>query len=61
MMARGKQTVSTHTDALVTVVYPVTDLVRFRDSNDKAWSDFDTLIQLIQQTLAPDSWSWCVA
>jgi uncharacterized protein YfaS (alpha-2-macroglobulin family)/TolA-binding protein len=41
---------------LTTVVYPVTDLVRFRDSEGKVWSDFDTLIDSTTSTIAPVTW-----
>jgi len=41
---------------LTTVVYPVTDLVRFRDSKGEAWEDYDSLIDLISTTVAPTSW-----
>ncbi len=41
---------------LTTVVYPITDLVRFRDSQDQEWADYDTLIETIISTIAPDSW-----
>jgi len=44
---------------LTTVVYPVSDLVRFRDSEGKQWSDYDTLIEMITSTVAPVSWD-CV-
>jgi len=44
---------------LTTVIYPVSDLVRFRDSEDKEWSDYDTLINIITSTVAPQSWD-CV-
>ncbi|HIQ22211.1 MAG TPA: tetratricopeptide repeat protein, partial [Planctomycetes bacterium] len=39
-----------------TVVYPVTDLVRFRDEEGKTWSDFQSLIDAIQTTVQPDTW-----
>ena len=38
---------------LTTVVYPVSDLVRFRDSDD---ADYDTLIDMITTTVAPQAW-----
>jgi len=41
---------------LTTVVYPVSDLVRFRDSDDKQWADYDTLIDMITTTVAPQAW-----
>ncbi|MCU0978437.1 MAG: outer membrane protein assembly factor BamD [Pirellulaceae bacterium] len=41
---------------LTTVAYPVTDLVGFRDSKGETWSDFDTLIDIITGTVAPQSW-----
>jgi hypothetical protein len=41
---------------LVTVAYPVTDLVRLRDAQGQAWSDFDTFINTITSTIAPVSW-----
>jgi hypothetical protein len=44
---------------LTTVIYPVSDLVRFRDSEDKEWSDYDTLVNIITSTVAPQSWD-CV-
>jgi len=44
---------------LTTVIYPVSDLVRFRDSEDNTWADFDTLIDTITSTVAPQSWD-CV-
>ena len=37
---------------LTTVLYPVTDLVRFRDSKGEAWEDYDSLIDLITTTVA---------
>lgn len=41
---------------LTTVIYPVSDLVRFRDSEGKEWSDYDTLIAIISSTVAPQTW-----
>lgn len=41
---------------LTTVLYPVNDLVRFRDSEGKPWADFDTLIETITTTVAPTTW-----
>ena len=41
---------------LTTIAYPVSDLVRCVDSKGKEWSDFDTLANVIMNTLAPDSW-----
>ena len=41
---------------LTTVAYPVTDLIRYRDPDGKTWSDFDTLIETITSTIAPDAW-----
>ena len=41
---------------LTTVAYPVTDLIRYRDSDGKPWSDFDTLIETITSTISPDAW-----
>ncbi len=41
---------------LTTVIYPVSDLVRYRDSEGQPWSDYDTLIDTITSTVAPDTW-----
>jgi hypothetical protein len=41
---------------LTTVLYPVTDLVRFRDTKDEQWDDYDSLIDLITSTVEPQSW-----
>ncbi len=41
---------------LRTVVYPVTDLVRVRDSEGKEWTDFDTLIETILSNVRPTTW-----
>ena len=38
------------------MAYPVTDLIRYRDPDGKTWSDFDTLIETITSTIAPDAW-----
>ena len=38
------------------MAYPVTDLIRYRDPDGKTWSDFDTLIETITSTIAPDTW-----
>jgi hypothetical protein len=43
-------------EELTTVAYPVTDLIRYRDPDGKSWSDFDTLIETITSTIAPDAW-----
>jgi TolA-binding protein len=41
---------------LSTVVYPVTDLVRFRDESGNPWSDFDQLKNTLISTVEPVSW-----
>ncbi|MBN1394242.1 MAG: hypothetical protein JW959_04410, partial [Pirellulales bacterium] len=41
---------------LTTVVYPVTDLVTFRDKSGEIWTDFDSLIELIACTVSPTTW-----
>jgi hypothetical protein len=41
---------------LTTVIYPVSDLVRFQDADDEVWADYDTLIETITATVAPSSW-----
>jgi hypothetical protein len=41
---------------LTTVIYPVSDLVRFRDADGDVWADYDTLIETITCTVAPASW-----
>ena len=41
---------------LTTVLYPVTDLVRFRDTKGEEWQDYDSLIDLIASTVEPQSW-----
>ncbi len=40
----------------VTKLYPVGDLVGYKDPSGEAWSDFDTLIELINSTVEPESW-----
>ncbi len=44
---------------LVTRVYPVADLVWSQDPGPETPADFDTLIEIVEQTLSPNSWS-CV-
>lgn len=41
---------------LTTVVYPVGDLVRFRDAEGKPWADFESLIETISTTISPTTW-----
>ncbi len=41
---------------LVTRLYPVTDMVRFKDPSGEIWADYDTLISLILSTIDPESW-----
>lgn len=41
---------------LTTVLYPVTDLVSFRDTKGEPWEDYDSLIDLITSTVQPQSW-----
>ncbi|MDZ7619641.1 MAG: STN domain-containing protein, partial [Patescibacteria group bacterium] len=41
---------------LETRMYPVTDLVRFQDKKGEAWTDFDSLIELITSTVKPQTW-----
>jgi len=41
---------------LLTVAYPISDLVRFRDKEGQEWSDFDSLIDTIVTTVGPDTW-----
>jgi len=41
---------------LATVVYPVRDLVRYCDAEGKQWADFDTLIDMITSSIAPQAW-----
>ena len=43
-------------EELMTVAYPITDLIRYRDPDGKTWSDFDTLMEVIMNTIAPDTW-----
>jgi hypothetical protein len=42
---------------LATVIYPVGDLVQYRDPSGGTMSDFDSLIELINSTIAPEAWS----
>lgn len=42
---------------LINQVYPVADLVWTPDSTNKEPIDYDTLIELLEQTVAPNSWS----
>jgi alpha-2-macroglobulin len=52
-------TITTPEDAesqLTAVLYPVTDLARYRDPEGTVWSDYDTLIGTITSTVMPDSW-----
>ncbi|MFH1923849.1 MAG: hypothetical protein ABIP48_28660, partial [Planctomycetota bacterium] len=37
-------------------IYPVGDLVVWRDENDKLWDDYDSLIQVITPSVAVTSW-----
>jgi len=41
---------------LTTALYPVTDLVRFRDAQGQVWEDYESLIEVITTTVAPVSW-----
>lgn len=41
---------------LITVIYPVSDLVRVRDSEGKVWADYDSVIDIIESIVAPVSW-----
>jgi hypothetical protein len=42
---------------LRTVIYPVADLAVFRDpSSGEQWADYDSLIEIIQNTVATDTW-----
>jgi hypothetical protein len=41
---------------LVVKVYEVSDLVICRDKSGTPWADFDTLINMMKATIAPDSW-----
>jgi len=42
---------------LRTVVYPVADLAAFRDpSSGEQWADYEALIEIIQNTVATDTW-----
>ena len=41
---------------LATKLYPVGDLVGYKDPSGQSWSDFDTLIELINSTVEPESW-----
>ena len=43
-------------EMLATVVYPVGDLVAFRDPSGEEWTDFDSLIEMMENSVAPDSW-----
>ena len=38
-------------------LYPVEDLVVFRDQNNELWSDFDSLMETLQSTVQPDTWT----
>jgi len=44
---------------LTTKVYPVADLVRFRDESGEEWADFDSLIEILTSTVEPTTWD-CV-
>jgi hypothetical protein len=39
-----------------TKLYPVTDLVRYKDPSGEAWPDYDSLISLISSTIQPEAW-----
>lgn len=41
---------------LATKLYPVTDLVKFKDSSGETWTDHDSLISLLTATVQPDCW-----
>ncbi len=41
---------------LLTKVYEVSDLVICRNASGELWADFDTLIEMITVTIAPDTW-----
>lgn len=41
---------------LATKLYPVTDLVKFKDSSGEAWADYDSLISLLTATVQPECW-----
>ena len=41
---------------LATKIYPIDDLVLFRDKSGKQWADFDSLIEMIQSTVHPTTW-----
>ncbi|HUT11177.1 MAG TPA: tetratricopeptide repeat protein, partial [Thermoguttaceae bacterium] len=41
---------------LATKVYPVADLVLFRDESGEEWADFDQLIELLTCTVEPTAW-----
>ena len=41
---------------LVTKLYDVADLVVCRDSKGQPWDDYETLIDVITQTVAPKKW-----
>ncbi len=44
-------------DKLITRVYDVADLVLCRDETGVLWDDYDSLIQAIEDTIEPDSWT----
>ncbi len=41
---------------MTTVVYPVADLVRFREKSGETWSDFDSLIDTITSAVRPTTY-----
>jgi len=41
---------------LATTVYPVGDLMTFRDESGEQWTDFDSLMDLITSTVEPTTW-----
>ncbi len=41
---------------LKTKLYPVTDLVRYKDPSGELWTDYDSLIATITSTIQPESW-----
>jgi outer membrane protein assembly factor BamD (BamD/ComL family) len=58
-LEHGGVTITTREEAdanLSTVVYPVGDLVRVRDSEGKVWADYDSVITTIESSVAPPSW-----
>ncbi|MBN2216107.1 MAG: hypothetical protein JW719_01895 [Pirellulales bacterium] len=42
---------------LVIVIYDVADLITYRDQKGKPWTDYEPLIRMLTETVAPDSWS----